>query len=78
MEVVQYDSESVSDDPPSDSENQKKGRTRPVVGEALIRWGGLRTTTVAAFPSDEDEDRLIRGGVDSRVPPEEPAVWVDW
>jgi hypothetical protein len=79
LEVVQYDdfeSESESDDP--HSENQKKGRTRPVVGEALIKWGGSRPTTVAAFPSDED-DCLIRDGVDSPVllPEEEPAIWVD-
>ena len=77
LEVVQYDFDSESDDPPSDSENQKKGRTRPVVGEALIRWGGERPTTVAAFPNDEDEDRLIRDDVDSQELPEEPAVWVD-
>lgn len=71
LEVVQYESDK---DPPS--ENQKKGRT---IGEALIRWGGSRPTTVAAFPSDADEDCLIRDGVDSPVPllPEEPAVWVD-
>ena len=76
LEVVQYDFESESDDPPP-SENQKKGQTRPVVGEALIRWGGSRPT-IAAFPSDEDEDCLIHDGVDSRVlPPEEPAFWVD-
>ena len=72
LEVVQYDFESESDDPPS--ENQNKGRTRPVVGEALIRWGGERPTTVAAFPGDEDEDDLVR---DAPVLPEEPAVWVD-
>lgn len=72
LEVVPYESD---EDPPS--ENQKKGRT---IGEALIRWGGSRPTTVAAFPSDADEDCLIRDGVDSPVLlllPEEPAVWVD-
>ena len=77
LEVIQYDFESESDDPPSASQNQKKGRTRPVVGEALIRWGGERPTTVAAFPGDEDQDSLIHDGVDSQVLPEEPAVWVD-
>ncbi|EDR05997.1 uncharacterized protein LACBIDRAFT_329206 [Laccaria bicolor S238N-H82] len=71
LEVVQYDFE--SDNPLS---TQKKA----VVGEALVRWGGLHPV-VAAFPEDEDEDYgLIRDGIaNSPVLPEEeePAIWVD-